>query len=365
MRQGEIEVVFGVHDCDIRSGPDRYVNIEGEARKLDEYLQQYRNPAIITGERSWQAYTTYAGTPEPRYPVFHYDGSATLRNARQLAKQIEGADAVVAIGAGKLSDTVKNVAELLHCSIVMVPTMAATCAAYSALSVNYDEEHRYMSAPMHASNSDILIVDPKLIATSPLEYFIGGIGDTLAKWYESAPTFARCGQLNAFDRLARQSASIIRSIIIDESKEAVSSLQTGSINEHVNNVIDVIIGLGGTVGGFGGVRARASGAHAIHDALTLLPESSPVVHGAKVAYGIIVQLLVEDKTAEAAELLPFYESIGLPHSFSGMGMKPSSEKWRIVAEAAADPSTSFHRAVPDITSQRILNAMRQAEYDLS
>ncbi|MFT8704145.1 iron-containing alcohol dehydrogenase family protein [Bifidobacterium aquikefiricola] len=358
-------MAFGVHDGDIRSGPDRYVNIAGEVRNLDEYLQQYHHPAIITGERSWQAFRRYADTFEPHYPVFHYDGSATLRNAHQLAQQVEGADVVVAIGAGKLSDTVKNVAALLHCSIVMVPTMAATCAAYSAFSVNYDEEHRYVNAPMHASNSDILIVDPQLIATSPVEYFIGGIGDTLAKWYESAPIFARCEQLSTFDRLAQQAASIVRSVIIEESKDAVSSLQTGLINEHVNNVIDAIIGLGGTVGGFGGVRARASGAHAMHDALTLLPESSPVVHGAKVAYGIIVQLLVEDKTGEARRLLPFYDSIGLPHSFADMGMTPSAEKWRTVAEAAADPSFSFCRAVPNITPQRILSAMNQAEYSLS
>ncbi|MFT8987033.1 MAG: iron-containing alcohol dehydrogenase family protein [Bifidobacterium psychraerophilum] len=350
-----------IHDSDIRSGPDRYVSERGVAGRLGEYLQAYRNPVIVTGRRSSAAYLRHTKLRRFPAPALYYDGSATLRNAEELAAQAADAGAIVGIGGGKLSDTVKNIADILGVPCVIVPTLAATCAAYSALSVNYDEQHRYVNAPMHTHNSDLVIVDAGLVATGPIEYLIGGIGDTLAKWYESAPVFERTGSLGAFDRLAQGSAGLIRSILLEDSVPALASFRAGHVDEHALRVVDAIIGLGGTVGGFGGVRARASGAHAMHDALTLLPESTAIVHGAKVAYGIIVQLLAEGQEEEARRLLPFYKSVGLPRSFADMRLDASTENFRIVARFAAGPHSSFSRALPDVTTPLIEQAMTRAE----
>ena len=65
------------------------------------------------------------------------------------------------------------------------------------------------------------------IRSGPIDYFVGGIGDTLAKWYESAPVFARADKLSAFDRLSQRSAALIRDVLIEESEPALRSLQTG------------------------------------------------------------------------------------------------------------------------------------------
>ena len=48
-----------------------------------------------------------------------------------------------------------------------------------------------------------------------------------------------------------------------------------------------------------------AGAHAIHNGLTFIPETHRVLHGQKVAYGILVQLALEGRTDEIAELIPF------------------------------------------------------------
>ena len=352
-----------VQDSDVRSGPDRYVSEIGAAARLGDYLQDYRKPVIITGRKSFAAFAGYTAGAAPDLPVLRYDGSATIRNAHEVADRVAelGADAIVAIGAGKLADTAKNVAEFTGADLIMVPTMAATCAAYSALSVNYDDKHRYVSAPLHPRNSNLVMVDAALVGKAPREFLIGGIGDTLAKWYESVPVFARAGELSAFDRLAQQSARLIRDVLLAEGEVALASYDSGNIDGHLRLVVDVIIGLGGTVGGFGGVRARASGAHAMHDALTLLPGSTRVVHGSKVAYGIIVQLIAEGKEDEARSLLPFYRAVGLPYSFATMGLEPNEGDWRTVAEFAAGPKSAFCLAVPGITADAIIAAMREAE----
>lgn len=372
--------VSAVTPDDVRSGPDRYVSRIGAARELGRFIAEYGRPVIVTGVRSAQAFTAYTGIDLTgsaadltagegsagaiaSTPILRYDGSATIRNARELAVKARAlrAEAVVAIGGGKLADTAKNVAEILGAHLVIVPTLAATCAAYSALSVNYDDHHRFVSAPFHPRNSDLVLVDAGLIATGPREYLIGGIGDTLAKWYESVPVFARATSLSAFDLLSQRSAALIRDVLFGHALAALEALDRGEIDEHLRQVVDAIVGLGGTVGGFGGANARSSGAHAIHDALTFLPESGTVVHGAKVAYGIVVQLVAEGKEDEARELLPFYRQVGLPWSFATMGLTPSAEAFATVAEAAARPGFGFDQAVPGIDANRIADAMRAAE----
>ena len=365
---------------DARPGPGRYLSEVGVARKLGEHLTRYRHPVIVTGEASGNAFERYIGQPLDHIaPVLRYDGSATVRDAERLADEARelGADAIVAIGAGKLADTAKNVVEFLdagddstvegvsgvarHVGLIMVPTLAATCASYSALSVNYDDAHRYESAPMHARGSDLVLVDAALVAGGPREFLVSGIGDTLAKWVESAPVFARAGSLGALDLLALRSSLLIRDVLLEHSKAALLAFDRGEPDGHLRTVIDTIIGLGGTVGGFGGERARASGAHAIHDALTRVPGSERTAHGMKVAYGIIVQLLAEGRDGQAAELLPFYRSVELPYTLRAMGLSDDDETLRIVADFAAGPKADFDRAVPKVTPELIVASMKRAE----
>ncbi|MEE0905090.1 MAG: iron-containing alcohol dehydrogenase family protein [Bifidobacterium merycicum] len=352
-----------IRENDVRSGPDRYIGELGAAKNIGRFLADYRHPVIVTGKRSWQVFSEYADIV-PDYPVFRYDGSATLRNAKELAASIsvEGADAIVAIGAGKLSDTAKNVAEILDADLIMVPTLAATCAAYSALSVNYDDRHRYVSAPLHPRNSNLVLVDSALIATGPREYLIGGIGDTLAKWYESRPVFERSHNLSAFDDLSLQSAKLIHATLLSESEHALHALDTRNVDFHFQKIVDTIIGLSGTVGGLGGTKARASGAHSVHDALTVLPSTVNVVHGLKVAYGIMVQLAAEGREDEARELIPFYERVGLPHSLSAVNVDPLDDRGiRSVAEHAVGAGSTFGQAVPGIVAEDVVRAVHRVE----
>ena len=44
------------------------------------------------------------------------------------------------------------------------------------------------------------------------------------------------------------------------------------------------------------------------------------MHGDKVAYGVLVQLVAEGKEAEARQLLAYYDSVGLPHSWKQMNL---------------------------------------------
>lgn len=109
------------------------------------------------------------------------------------------------------------------------------------------------------------------------------------------------------------------------------------------------------------MRARESGAHTVHDGLTRIPGSAETMHGEKVAYGVLVQLITEGKEDEARDLLPFYNKIGLPHSWKQMNLPFTDENLKTVADFAADPGSPFHAAVPDVTADQIIDAMRTVE----
>ncbi|WP_455677220.1 iron-containing alcohol dehydrogenase family protein [Pseudoscardovia suis] len=395
-------------DLDVRPGPNRYVSHVGAALHIGRFLEDYRNPAIVTGQDSWKAFDTYVTAHHGVVPLTaleRYDGSATERNARQIAAALPNrTDAIVAIGGGKLSDTAKNVAQLVGCDLIVVPTLAATCSAYTPVSVNYDEQHRYASSPLHSHATALTIVDPALIATGPRRFLIGGIGDTLAKWYESVPIFARLERtrgLGDFERLAQLSARLIRDILIENADKGLQQFDvlhraavgdantagtdTGTSSDstgfdtavtaavatapaasaaaapQLKALIDAIIGVSGTVGGFGGASARASGAHAVHDALTLLPESQLSTHGEKVAYGILVQLAAQGETDEINRLLPFYRRIGLPCTLADLHIHPNDTQWKDVTRFAASNHMGFSAAVEAITAQGVDEALRYVE----
>ncbi|RSX55554.1 alcohol dehydrogenase, iron-dependent [Bifidobacterium dolichotidis] len=352
---------------DVRPGPNRYVSEAGAALRVTHYLEDYVRPIIVTGIKSAQAFLDYTGADDFFAPTLRYDGSATVRNAQELVEEAHkyNPDVIVAIGAGKLSDTAKNMAEIMNLPLVIVATLCSSCAAFSACSVNYDDQHRYVGTPMHKSNSALLLVDPALIAEAPVESMVGGIGDTIAKFYESDPVFeikAAHEGLTAFDRLSAHGAKLLRDTLLECSEPALSDLRDGQTKtSSVKMLIDTNLGLAGIVGGFGGAAARQSGAHAVHNALTQLPGSAASMHGEKVAYGVLLQLLVEGKREEALKLLPFYNSVGLPHRMAQMGLRYTPENAQIVAAHATREGSGFYNAVPDLTAERIIQAMAELE----
>lgn len=344
----------------VRSGPDQYINEPGSAKDPAALASDWRHPAVITGKHARSAYETYAGGPVPA-TVLVYDGSVTDRNARELADALTpDTDVVVALGGGRAIDTAKEVAHLRTLPLVVVPTIASTCAPYSALSVIYDERHAFLKVSHHPRNAVKLVVDPALIARAPRQYLLGGIGDTLAKWYEAKAVFDISRPHSALDRLGLEAARIARDELLEQSTTVLEHYDDGH-GDHaaLGNLIDTIIALGGAVGGFARTKGRASGAHAIHDALTIIPESHVTLHGLKVAYGILVQLTYVGEIEQVEELSEVYRRIGLPTSLRDMGV-PASAIDRI-ATRAAEPDLSWVNAFPHATSAGIANAIRQLE----
>ncbi len=74
--------------------------------------------------------------------------------------------------------------------------------------------------------------------------------------------------------------------------------------------------------GIGFESGGLAGAHAIHNGFTAIPETHKMYHGEKVAFGTLVQLVLEDAGEdEIMEVIDFCSEIGLPVTLKGLGIE--------------------------------------------
>jgi len=269
------------------------------------------------------------------------------------------ADFIIGVGGGKALDMAKLVASQSNLPIVTIPTSAATCAAWTALSNIYSEQGAFQYDVPLPYAPNLLILDYDLIASAPKRTLIAGIGDALAKWYEASVS---SGDSTASLTIAAvQQARVLRDILLQKSATALENPG----GEVWQEIVDAAVLLPGVIGGLGGANCRTVAAHAIHNGLTHLRETHDILHGEKVAYGILVQLRLEEivqnnQLAASArqQLLEFYAQIGLPKSLEDLGLgNVTLAQLRQVAEIACTPRSDIHRLPFAVVPMELAAAM--------
>jgi glycerol dehydrogenase-like iron-containing ADH family enzyme len=281
----------------------------------------------------------------------------SLKALRKAAKEHK-ADVIIGVGGGKALDTAKLVAHQLQLPVVTIPTSAATCAAWTALSNVYSETGAFLYDVALSRCPDLLILDYDLIQTAPQRTLVAGIGDAIAKWYEASVSSGHLQQTLII--AAVQQARILRDILLQKSAAALQS--PGS--EVWQEVVDATVLLAGVIGGLGGAQCRTVAAHAVHNGLTHIAGHSSI-HGEKVAYGILVQLRLEEMilghqlaTTARQQLLKFYAEIGLPKNLADLGLSNISlSELQTSAEITLAPNSDIHRLPFKVALEQLMAAM--------
>jgi glycerol dehydrogenase len=272
---------------------------------------------------------------------------------------------VIAAGGGKVLDLGKLVAHRAGVPMITIPTTAATCAAWTALSNVYTDAGAFAYDVPLPSCPEIMVVDYSIIATAPRRTLVAGIGDAIAKWYEASVSSGSSQQTMVI--AAVQEARILRDILLQKSRAALTQYEDAVDGVYLpewREVVDANVCLAGVIGGIGGASCRTVAAHGIHNALTHLPEAYGTLHGEKVAYGILVQLRLEEmqgnQLAATArqQLLRFYQELGLPQTLGDLGLGDVSlRRLEQVAETACHESSDIHRLPFVVTPTQVLAAM--------
>ncbi|MBD2327746.1 iron-containing alcohol dehydrogenase family protein [Alkalinema sp. FACHB-956] len=283
---------------------------------------------------------------------------AALANLQSAADSHQ-ADLIIGIGGGKALDLAKLLAYQRRLPIVTIPTSAATCAAWTALSNVYSEAGAFLYDVGLPACPDLLVLDYGLVATAPRRTLVAGIGDAIAKWYEASVSSGHSER--TFLVAAVQQARVLRDLLFQKSKQAIEEPGT----EIWQDVVDASVLLAGVIGGIGGAQCRTVAAHAVHNGLTHLPAAHGALHGEKVAYGILVQLRLEEllqgnQLAATArqQLLKFYDEIGLPKTLADLGLdRITIADLEQAAIVACNPQSDIHRLPFPVEPSQLLAAM--------
>ncbi len=348
--------------------PGYYVHKADAISDLGGLLNQvgYRRTLIISGVRSYQSAQTAIEETLNKHQIpwklCQYGGECSDHEAeRILGEQGRRWDVVVGVGGGKVIDLSKLVAWRLSVPLVTIPTVVSNCAATTSNAVVYDGQGRVKESRLGLVPPLWALVDDTVLSRSPQRYLVSGLGDTLAKPYE-----ARIGARG--ESVLEVSALSIATLAVDgiarRGVEGLQAMDQAIVNPVLSDLIDAVVLLGSLVGGIGGNLLRGAVAHALHNALTGLPELHHTLHGEKVAYGLMVQETVVGRSRnEILELRGVLSPLGLPVNWAtlaGQATLPNRSVLREVAEKTL-ASPLMDGKLPGLSVDHFVDAIRQVE----
>lgn len=351
----------------IIGSPTRYIQGKGEMRNLCSYAEKFgKNLFVLTSasgrKRVEPSINEGKGSSTIIYDVFQGECCMTeIHRLMEIVKE-SASDVVVGIGGGKIHDTAKAVAYYTGKPVMIVPTIASTDAPCSALSVIYTDDgvfEKYLFLP---SSPNMVLVDTEIVSKAPVRLLISGMGDALATYFEARA----CKRSDADNCVggkctlaAMNLAQLCYDTLMDSGIQAMTATKEGICTKAVENIIEANTYLSGIGFESGGL----AGAHAIHNGLTAIPETHKLYHGEKVAFGTLVQLVLEDAGEdEIMEVIDFCMETGLPVTLKELGIKKvKSEQIMEVAELSCAEGDTMGNMPFEVTPDDVYAAIMGAD----
>ncbi len=342
-------------------GSDALKRIGSEVKKIGNYI-------LVVGGK-----TALEKVENDLEKVFHdheiscldfmwYGGECNSNNIQKIVDVVKknGIDMIIGVGGGKALDTAKAAAHFTEVPIITVPTIAATCAATTPLSIIYNENGDFDSLLDLNSPPVHIVMDTAVIADAPTRYLWAGIGDTLAKYYEV--------ELASRDKILSHSASMAKSLsilcknpLIQYGRKALEDSDNKIPSYEVEQIILNNIITTGLVSMLIGQENNGSIAHGMFYGFTLLEEiEKRHLHGEVVAYGILILLSIDGNLNDLSQLIEFYKTIDLPTSLVDLEVKNDRDYLKNVLEKAAN-APDMLKTPYRVTEDMIFDAMQRLE----
>ena len=324
---------------DIRT-PEQYINEAGSIKKAGEYIGKYgKNAFIIASSKALSTVSKDLFESLEKnsisYELISFTGYPTLAKASEYAEIVKNTNksVIIAIGGGKVQDVSKATGDLSRLPVIAIPTIAATCASWAAVSIIYNDEGDYEQVHLNRFTPRLIIADPEIILNAPERYLKAGIVDTYAKWYETIPGIT--GKDDALPlQISVNGAKVALDLLNEKGLKAVEDSRKGIVSKEGIDTIDAIIYLAGFVGSFVGERAFAGFAHPFYHASRRIPSTRHILHGELVSYGLITQLILEGKPEqEIYDVIQKFAQFDVAFTLEDIGLaEDSKNKLTIIAK---------------------------------
>lgn len=348
--------------------PLRYVQGHGEFGRLPLYTAPYGNACVIIDGFLYQDLNArlekaYAES-DAKFVSISFNGECCEEEVERIGKiaRENGAAVIVGAGGGKTMDTAKICADEMGLPVIIAPSSASTDAPVSEIAVVYKPDGEYIGSRKMKKNADLVLVDTEIIVKAPRRLFVAGMGDALATWLEAqacecsdSPNYIGSGMRRCKAGMAIAKASW--DILFEDGEKALMALDSGVVTEAFENVVEANT----LLSGLGFLNTGLATAHGIHSGLTVLPETHKYLHGEKVAFGIVCQMVLENTPAETVDkVMRFMVAIGLPVTLADLGVAAERDKVLAIAEKTAN-GPLIHQEPFAVTTERVYGAIIAAD----
>ncbi len=143
------------------------------------------------------------------------------------------------------------------------------------------------------------------------------------------------------------------------ASSAVEALHRQETNDSLERLVEANT----LLSGLGFESSGLAAAHAVHNGLTTVAGTHRFMHGEKVAFGVITQLMLESQPAAVVnEVLTFSRTVGLPTTFAEVGIaNPSRELLEMIAQRATAAGETVHNEPFPVTPPLVVAAMLTAD----
>ena len=187
------------------------------------------------------------------------------------------------------------------------------------------------------------------------------MGDALATWFEAKTCVAgsvRNMRGGASTRSALALAQLCYETLLEDGAEAVRAVQTQVVTPALERLVEANT----LLSGLGFESSGLAAAHAVHNGLTTAPGPHGYFHGEKVAFGLLVQLVLEGQPRAVVQpVLRFAAEVGLPLTLADIGLAelPPELLQQVASRATAEGETIHNEPFevrPDMVAAAILAA---------
>lgn len=343
--------------------PSKYVQGAGALKEAGKFIAPLgKNVFILTSNSAWRhaGETLKNALSDSKITVEHFGGECSKKEIERLKKIAAdaGAEVVVGFGGGKTLDTAKAVAYYMGLPVAVLPSIAATDAPCSALTVIYTPEGAFEEYLVLPNNPNLVLVDTEVVANAPARFLVSGMGDALATKFE-ADACKAANKVTLAGGISTITASAMADLCYRTIVENGYAAKLAAEKHVVTPALEKVVEANTLLSGLGFESGGLAAAHAIHDGFTVLPETHAYYHGEKVAFSTLVQLTMEGQPMEVIyKVMDFCKQVGLPTTLKEIGIEhPTKEALMKVAEAACAPNETIHNEPFPVTPEKVYNAI--------